>query len=123
LINPDRLTQVNRQPTFETMTDRKIMTDGNQIIELHRLQGNGHNDGLIVAYLPKQKILLEADGYNPPGQPPTAAPATISPYVSNLAENIQRLNLAVDRIIPVHYPGDNRAVPMAELLLMAGKGN
>ena len=55
------------------MGDKKILTDGNHVIELHRLQGSNHNDGLIVAYLPKEKILVEADAFNPPAQPQCGA--------------------------------------------------
>ena len=56
-LNPDRLARSPRKPTFETMTDRKVLTDGNQTLELHHLRGSGHNEGIIVAYLPKERIL------------------------------------------------------------------
>lgn len=122
-LNPDKLAESKRQPAFETMTDRKVMTDGNHVIELHRLQGSGHNDGLIVAYFPKLKILVEADAYNPPAQANAPAPAQVSPYVANLAANVDRLKLDVERIIPVHYPADNRIVLKAELFRAAGRTN
>jgi hypothetical protein len=32
----------------------------------------------------------------------------------NLADNLRRLKLDVQRIIPVHYPVDNRVVEFAE---------
>ena len=57
-----------RSRTFETMTTKKVMTDGNHVIELHHMAGSGHNEGLILVYLPKEKILVEADAYNPPAQ-------------------------------------------------------
>jgi glyoxylase-like metal-dependent hydrolase (beta-lactamase superfamily II) len=120
---PDRLQQEKRAPKFETMTDKKVLTDGNRVIELHHLSGSGHNEGLIVAYLPKEKILVEADAFNPPAQPPMAAPPSISPYTRNLAEHVDRLKLDVQRIIPIHYPADNRNVGPGELMKMAGRGN
>jgi glyoxylase-like metal-dependent hydrolase (beta-lactamase superfamily II) len=95
------------------MTEKMVLTDGNHVIELYHLQNFGHNDGMIVAYLPKEKVLLEADGFNPPPQPLTQRPATIS--TASLAANIERLKLDVQRIVPVHYPADNRRVSMAEL--------
>jgi len=122
-LNPDRLAISKRQPVFETVTDRKVLTDGNHVIELHRLQGSGHNDGLIVAYFPKLRILVEADAWNPAAQPNAAPPAQPSPYVTNLVDNIERLKLDVDRIIPVHYPADSRTVTKADLLRFAGRGN
>jgi hypothetical protein len=79
-----------------------------------------HHDGMIMAYLPKERVLLEADAYNP--QPATAAPPNPpSPYTLSLAENIQRLKLNVDRIVPVHYPADNRVVTLAELNRWLGR--
>jgi len=114
-LSPDRLAQDPKKPSFKTMTEKMVLTDGNHVIELYHLQNFGHNDGMIVAYLPKEKVLLEADGFNPPPQPLTQRPATISPYTASLAANIERLKLDVQRIVPVHYPADNRRVSMAEL--------
>jgi len=114
-LSPDRLAQDPKKPSFKTMTEKMVLTDGNHVIELYHLQNFGHNDGMIVAYLPKEKVLLEADGFNPPPQPLTQRPATISPYTASLAANIERLKLDVQRIVPVHYPADNREVSLAEL--------
>ncbi len=120
-LAPDKLSLQPKKPVFLTMTEKLVLTDGSHIIELHHLQNFGHNDGMIVAYLPKEKILLEADGFNPPAQPLTQSPASISPYTSSLAANIDRLKLDVQRIIPVHYPADNRKVPVSELQTAVGK--
>jgi len=119
---PDKLSQMNPQPKIkiETMTEKKVMTDGEHVIELYHVQNSTHSEGMIVAYLPKQKILLEADEFNV-GQANAPTPANINPYHTNLLANIERLKLEVDRIIPVHLPGDNRKVTMAELYTAAGK--
>ena len=114
-LSPDRLAKTPRKPTFETVSEKKVLTDGNHVVELHHLQGSGHNAGLLVAYLPKEKILIEADAFNPPADKnaPVARPA--SPYTMNLVDNMKRLKLEVNRIIPIHYPPDNRVVDIAEL--------
>jgi glyoxylase-like metal-dependent hydrolase (beta-lactamase superfamily II) len=122
-LAPDKLAAAKRKPTIETMTEKKVLTDGNHVIELHHLQGSGHNEGLIVAYFPKEKILVEADAFNPPAQPATQTPATISPYNQNLVANIERLKLDVQTLIPIHYPADGRKVGVAELMRAVGKGN
>ena len=49
----------------EAVGEKKVLTDGTHVIELYHLQNFGHHDGMLVAYLPKEKVLLEADGYNP----------------------------------------------------------
>lgn len=121
-LNPDTLSAANRRPTFETMTDKKVITDGNHVIELHHLRDSGHNAGLIMVYLPKQKILVQADSFNPPAQADAPVPMPVSPYVANLATNLARLKLDVERIIPVHYPADGRVVTRAELMRMVGQG-
>lgn len=120
-LEPDRLQREKRSPKFEVMTEKKVLTDGSRVIELHHLAGSGHNEGLVVAYFPKEKILVEADAYNPPAQPPTTAPASISPYTANLADTIARLKLDVQRLVPIHYPADNRTVGFAEFQTMVGK--
>jgi glyoxylase-like metal-dependent hydrolase (beta-lactamase superfamily II) len=63
-----------------------------------------------MVYLPKEKLLSEADVFTPPaaGTPPPMPP---SPFTVNFAENLKRLNLAVDRLLPLH----GRIVPIADL--------
>ncbi len=119
-LNPDKQSQVKNKVMVETMTDKKVLTDGNHTIELYRLQGSNHNDGLIVAYLPKEKILVEADAFNPPANP-NAPPVPPNGNNLNLQANIERLKLDVETIIPVHYPADSRKVTMAEFQKALGK--
>jgi glyoxylase-like metal-dependent hydrolase (beta-lactamase superfamily II) len=120
-LNPDKESQVKRSPVFETMEEKKVLTDGNHVIELYRLQASNHADGLLVAYLPKEKILVEADGFNPPAQANAAPPNPPNPNQVNLLENIDRLKLDVETIIPVHYPADGRRVTKADLIRFVGK--
>jgi glyoxylase-like metal-dependent hydrolase (beta-lactamase superfamily II) len=120
-LNPDRLAKSKRKATFETMTAKKVMTDGNRVIELYHLDGNRHNEGLLIVYFPKEKVLVEADAYNPPAQADAPVPMPISPYTSNLADAIDRLKLDVDRVVPIHLPADSRKVTRAEFLRAAGR--
>jgi hypothetical protein len=54
----------------------------------------------IVAYLPKQRMLVQADAFHPrPGAKPLASPP---PFTVNLVENIRRLRLDVDRVVHLH---------------------
>ncbi len=119
---PDKLSQMNPQPKLkiETVGEKKVMTDGEHQIDIYHLQGSTHDEGMLIVYLPKQKVLIEADEFNV-GAPNAPTPAQINPYQTNLLANIERLKLDVDRIIPIHLPGDNRKVTMAELYTAAGK--
>lgn len=121
-LNPDMLAQSPKKPLIEGMTDKKVLTDGNHVIELYRLKDSTHNDGLLVAYLPKEKVLLEGDGWNPPLEA-DAAPGPINNaiYNKNLMANIQRLKLNIETVVPVHYPANNRPVTMAEFTRAVAK--
>ena len=120
-LNPDQMAASKNKPKFETVGTRKILTDGNRVVELHHIQNFGHQEGSIMVYLPREKILVQADAYNPPAQPPSGPPATISPYTMSFVDNVARLKLDVDRIIPVHYPADSRKITMPEVLKILGR--
>jgi glyoxylase-like metal-dependent hydrolase (beta-lactamase superfamily II) len=97
-------------------SDKHVMTDGERSLELHQIAGSPHHDGILLAYLPKEKILVQADVYSPaaPNAPP---PATPNPAAMNLYDNIQRLKLDVAQIAPIH----GRIVPLAELERTIGR--
>jgi len=119
-LNPDKAQQNGKKPIVEAVGEKKVLTDGTHVVELHHLQNFGHHDGMLIVYFPKEKVLLEADGYNP--QPTSATPPSPpSPFTTSLLDNIQRLKLDVQRIVPVHYPVDNRVVTMQELTRWVGR--
>jgi hypothetical protein len=69
-------------------------------MELHLLRGNLHAETLLVAYLPRQKLLVQADAFHPrPGATPLPSPP---PFTVNLVENIRRLKLDIERVVHVH---------------------
>ena len=119
-LNPDKAQQNGKKPVVEAVGEKKVLTDGTHVVELYHMQNFGHHDGMLLAYFPKEKVLLEADAYNP--QPAnTTPPNPPSPYTLSLLDNIRRLKLDVQRIVPVHYPVDNRVVTMAELTKWVGR--
>jgi glyoxylase-like metal-dependent hydrolase (beta-lactamase superfamily II) len=119
-LNPDKAQQNGKKPVVEAMGEKKVLTDGTRVIELYHMQKFGHHDGMLLAYLPKEKVLLEADGYNPAAANATP-PSPPSPFTTSLLDNLVRLKLDVRRIVPVHYPADNRVVSMAELTRWVGR--
>jgi glyoxylase-like metal-dependent hydrolase (beta-lactamase superfamily II) len=112
-INPDRLSKSKKPAHFLSFSGKHILTDGKRPIEIHSIAGNGHNDAFVLVYLPNEKVLVEADAYTPIAAN-TPVPTTINPYSVNLYENIQKLNLNVEKIAGIHGPrvaslGDLRA--------------
>ena len=104
----------------EYVGEKKVFTDGTHTVELHHLLGGTHDDAMMVVYLPKQKILINADEFNV-GQPLSAPVANPNQYQVNFLNEVTRLKLDVDRHIPIHLPGDGRKVTQQELRFMAGK--
>ena len=117
-IQPDGLAQSGKKATVEGMQDKRVLSDGTHTVELYLIKGTVHGDGLIMAYLPKEKLLVEADVFTP-APPNAAALAQPNPAQVNLYDNIERLNLAVDQILPIH----GRKVPLAELQKSIGKSS
>jgi glyoxylase-like metal-dependent hydrolase (beta-lactamase superfamily II) len=117
-VQPDKLAQSGKKATVEGVADKRVLTDGTRTVELYHIQGNAHNDGLLMVYLPKEKLLIEGDAYTPVA-PNAPQPAQPNPFSVNLYENIERLKLAVEQILPVH----GRIVPLAELQKAIGKSS
>jgi glyoxylase-like metal-dependent hydrolase (beta-lactamase superfamily II) len=103
-LTPDRLARSKKTATFETVGDQHVLSDGKRRIEIHRLIGNGHNDGFLMVYLPAEKVLVQVDAWAP-AAPNTPPPMPPSPFAVNLLENIDRRKLDVARIASLHGPG------------------
>ena len=117
-IQPDRMAKSGRKPVVEGVRDKRVMTDGTRTVEILHIAGNAHCEGLLMVYLPKEKLLSEADVFTPPPAG-TTPPMPPSPFTVNLIDNLKQLNLTVDRILPLH----GRVVPVADLHTMVGHGH
>jgi len=109
-VRPDRLAKSGKKGTVEGMRDKRVLTDGARTVEIHTVAGNNHHGGIVMVYLPKEKLLVEADVYNPPA-PSAPPPASVNTNWVNLSDNIKRLSMNVDQILPLH----GRIMPLAEL--------
>jgi glyoxylase-like metal-dependent hydrolase (beta-lactamase superfamily II) len=109
-IRPDAFARARRQPEFIAVGDKLDIGDAARPIEVHRIVGGPHSASFVMVYLPKEKLLIEADAFTP-APPNTPPPAVANANNVNLVDNIERLKLGVDRILPLH----GRVVPAAEL--------
>ena len=90
----------NRIPAFETVNEKYVISDGVRTMDLYPVLGLGHSGTMLVAYLPAERILINADLYSPPS--PGAQPPLVNANMRSLYQNIQRLNLDVERHVGVH---------------------
>jgi glyoxylase-like metal-dependent hydrolase (beta-lactamase superfamily II) len=109
-IAPDRLAKSGRPGRVEGVRGKRVISDGTRTVEIHHIAGNLHADDLLMVYLPKEKLLVEADVFTPlaPGATPPTPP---SPYTVSFADHLAKLGLAVDQLVPIH----GRMVPTTEL--------
>ena len=117
-LMPDTLANNPQQPMFQGVSERTVLTDGRQTIEIYPTSGDTHTNEYTLIYLPGPRILIEGDAYSPGpanAPPPQGPPA---PNTVKLYEDIQALGLNVATIAPIHGRG---AVPFAELRTAAGK--
>lgn len=118
-LEPDKLAQSKVKAKIEAVGEKRVLTDGTHVIELYHLQNAMHNDGMLIAYLPKEKVLVEADSFTAAGPPNAPAPSIISPYTTALVDNLERLKLDYEIVLGLHGRQSNKA----ELMKAAGKSS
>jgi len=107
-LEPDRLSTFypmfapSRRPVpIETVNQKYVLSDGTRTLDLHPMVGLGHADTMLIVHLPQERILINADLYNP-AAPGTVFPEFRLPNMRVLAANIERLKLDVDRHAGIH---------------------
>jgi hypothetical protein len=143
-LQPDRMSlyspmyMISRRPApIETVANfggapgggagRYVITDGDRILEILHVQdmayeledqsyaqGN-HSADMLIAYLPKEKILINADLYSPPA--PGAPTPTSTAGMRTLYQNMRKQKLDVAQHAPVH----GRIGTNAEFLKIVGQ--
>jgi glyoxylase-like metal-dependent hydrolase (beta-lactamase superfamily II) len=108
----DALATSRKKPKVEGVVEKLVIGDETRTIELHHIEKLEHSDGMLVAFLPKEKILFTAD-FNIPaqGQP-------VSPSIATLVQNLDRLQLDFDRHVLVHAPNPDRPLTKADLMAL-----
>jgi len=80
---------------FETAREKYVLADDTRTVELYSVAGLAHAAGMLMAYFPKEKIVVQADLYNPQAAAPNASNRTFY-------QNLQRLKLDVTTIVGIH---------------------
>ena len=120
-LAPDSLSKSGKKPVVEGFTgDKRVFSDATRTFEIHVIKGLPHADGLVIGYLPKEKILVYADMFN---LPPANAPVPNPPVVGTMvfADNLDRLKLDVDRIMSIHALNPDRLTSVADIKASLGR--
>ncbi|MGC4091709.1 MAG: MBL fold metallo-hydrolase [Polyangiaceae bacterium] len=76
-LRPDALALSGKSATVLGVPDDYVLSDGTRTVELHRILGSSHADTMLMAYLPAEKILIEADLFTPGSNPNAPTPAVL----------------------------------------------
>jgi len=115
LLDPkvDPLAAAPKKVIVEGVAEKKVYSDGTHTVELYHIPGAPHSNGLMVAFLPKEKVLFQGD-FSLPTAPGEAA----NDHVKALVPVLEKLNLDFDRYINVHAS----AAPQTKADLMKSVG-
>ena len=94
---------------FETLNEKYVLADRATTVELYNVQGLAHAAGMLIAYIPDEKIVVQADLYFPAASTPNASARTFH-------RNLQRLDLDVETIVGIH----GRPTPMSQFTEFVG---
>jgi glyoxylase-like metal-dependent hydrolase (beta-lactamase superfamily II) len=109
----DTLARNPRKARVDGLAAKRVYSDGRRTVEMYHVAPVPHSNGLLIAYIPREKILFQGDFSLPaPGQ-------TANDHVRALVPILEKLELDFDRYINVHAP----AAPQtrADLLRAVGK--
>jgi glyoxylase-like metal-dependent hydrolase (beta-lactamase superfamily II) len=115
----DAFAKSKRHAKVESVIEKRVLGDATRSIELHHLKLVPHADGMLAAWLPKERILFVSD-IEPPiaGQP-------LTPSLVALEQNLDRLGLEFETFIsngPRSTPPLSRSEFMARLSQAARAG-
>ena len=92
----DVLAKNPKKARFETVTEKKVYSDGMRTVEMYHIYPAPHSNGLIIAYIPQEKVLFQGDFSVTPGQP-------ANDHVKALVPALEKLGVVnFDRYINVH---------------------
>jgi len=91
----DTLAKNPKKAKFEAVEEKRVYSDGTRSVEMYHIYPAPHSNGLIIAFIPKEKVLFQGDFSVIPGEP-------ANDHVKALVPVLERLNLDFDRYINVH---------------------
>jgi glyoxylase-like metal-dependent hydrolase (beta-lactamase superfamily II) len=119
-LAPDAMSKSGKKPKIEGVAEKRVLQDETRTIEIYHVTGLPHADGMLMVYLPKEKILAYADMFNlPPADNPVPNPPVVGTQV--FLENIDRLKIEPERILSVHSLNPDRLATKADITRSLGR--
>ncbi len=116
-LKPDMLslwppTELAEGYQYETVRENYVLSDGNRSLHLYYVNPLQHVEGMLIGYLAKERILIEADlvDTNVP------LPTTLSRDQRTFYNNVQKLKLDVGQVVPIH----GKPIPWTDFSKIAG---
>ena len=100
---------------YETVRENYWLHDGTRSMHVSYVHPLRLVEGMLVAYLPNERMLIEAALYDPP-RPGAPGPAEPNADHRSLFEHVTRLGLDVETIVPIH----GRPVPWSQFAEFVG---
>jgi len=98
-IKPDALSRTPAAPSIEIVAGKKVLGDAAHPVELYDVGPSPHIDEMLVAYLPRDKVLYVADLITIPPQGPIAPGTAVN---RALSDKLKKLGLDIQAIAPAH---------------------
>jgi glyoxylase-like metal-dependent hydrolase (beta-lactamase superfamily II) len=92
----DVLAKNPKRAKVETVDEKRVYTDGTRTVEMYHIYPAPHSNGLMVAYIPKEKVLFQGDFSVNPGEP-------ANDHVRAMVPALEKLGVVnFERYINVH---------------------
>ena len=91
-------TELSEGYNYEGVQENYVITDNRRILRVYYVQPLQHVEGMLMAYLPAERIAFQADLFDT-HEPPRIAQL---PAMRTLANQVARMKLEVETLAPVH---------------------
>jgi len=95
-LEPDGLAKnpTARPIRIKTVDDEMVLKDASMELDLYHVKDNSHADTLLMGWVPREHILVQADLYD--------SGWLRFPWADNLKKNVEMRKLSVEKDVPVH---------------------
>jgi hypothetical protein len=83
---------------YEQVSENYVLSDGTRNLNIYYVQPLEHVEGMLMAYLPREQMVIEADLFDTHVPAPARATAANRTFYNQ----VQRLKLDVSTIVPIH---------------------